>query len=192
MRRGSGKQSAFSQLEFFFEQPTASPLPSAAELRQKAVALLLDIEAFSLAARLRVKWNGRMRTAAGRAEPRDHLITLNPALRKFGIEEIDRTLRHELAHLLAHERAGRRRILPHGPEWHRACCDLGIANERACHKLPLAMRQFARRYLYRCQNCQLEFPRVRCIRRAIACLPCCRRFARGDYDERFRLRLVKK
>jgi predicted SprT family Zn-dependent metalloprotease len=57
--------------------------------------------------------------------------------------------------------------------------------------LPLAARELARRYLYRCRNCQREFLRVRRIRRAMACLACCRKFARGHYDERFGLRLIK-
>jgi predicted SprT family Zn-dependent metalloprotease len=115
---------------------------------------------------------------------------LNPALQKFGPAEIDRTLRHELAHLLAHFRSSRR-ILPHGPQWRKACCDLGIAGERAGHTLPLIGRAFCRRFVYRCVHCQRCFPRVHRIRRATACLDCCRKFARGDYDERFRLRLVK-
>jgi hypothetical protein len=32
---------------------------------------------------------------------------------------------------------------------------------------------------------------VRRIRRAIACLACCRKFSEGNYDERFRLQLLK-
>jgi SprT protein len=161
-------------------------------LQTVGAALLRKIGAPSLAARLRVEWNSRMRSAVGWAEPRHALVTLNPALQKFGAQEIDRTLRHELAHLLAQHRAGRRRILPHGREWRRACRDLAIGGERACHKLPLAVRELARHYLYRCGNCHREFPRVRRIRRATACLWCCRKFADGDYDECFRLRLVKK
>ena len=72
-----------------------------------------------------------MRSTAGMAYPRRSLVTLNPRLREFGDEEVDRTLRHELAHLLAHHRAGRRRIAPHGPEWARACRDLGLATKSA-------------------------------------------------------------
>jgi predicted SprT family Zn-dependent metalloprotease len=111
-------------------------------------------------------------------------------LQKFGPAEIDRTLRHELAHLLAHSRS-RRQILPHGPQWRRACCDLGIAGERAGHTLPLIGRALRRQFVYRCAHCQRHFPRVHRIRRATACLDCCQKFARGNYDERFRLRLVK-
>jgi hypothetical protein len=57
--------------------------------------------------------------------------------------------------------------------------------------LPLIGRALRRRFVYRCKHCQRHFPRVHRIRRATACLDCCRKFARGNYDERFRLRLVK-
>ena len=107
-------------------------------------------------------------------------------------DEIDRTLRHELAHLLAQWRIGRRRIAPHGQEWRRACVDLGIADEARCHNLPFATKTFLPRYVYRCPNCKEKFPRVRKIRRAIACLACCRKHNGGDFDLRFQLKLTTK
>src|SRR4029077_20439164 len=85
-------------------------------------------------------------------------------------DEVNRTLRHELAHLLAQWRVGRRRIAPHGAEWRQACRDLGIADEARCHNLPFATKSLLPPYVYRCPNCKEEFPRVRRIRRAIACL----------------------
>ena len=192
MRNAARKQSPFSQLEFCFEAPEIFSLPSARELKNRAASLLRALNAESLAGRLRVEWNRRMRTTVGRTDFRRCLISLNPALQKFGPAEVDRTLRHELAHLLAQFRfCKRRRILPHGREWRNACRDLGIAGERAGHTLPLTGRELRRRFTYRCQNCQRDFPRVRRIRRATACLACCRKFASGNFDERFRLRLVK-
>jgi predicted SprT family Zn-dependent metalloprotease len=131
-----------------------------------------------------------MRSTAGTAYPGKNLISLNPRLRDFGEEEIDRTLRHELAHLLAQHRAGRRRIAPHGAEWQRACIDLGLDDERRCHDLPLPRRSLAPRHLYRCPHCALEVRRVRPMRRASACLACCRRHNRGQYDARFRFAKV--
>jgi predicted SprT family Zn-dependent metalloprotease len=184
--------SLFRQLEFCFEAQTQLILPSAGEMRDRAIDLLRELKVDKLARRLRVEWNPRMHTTVGRADYSRSLISLNPALQNFGLGEIDRTLRHELAHLVAQFRAGRHRILPHGAEWRRACRDLGLRGERACHKLPLAPRRTARRFLYRCRNCQREFPRVRRIRRATACLVCCRRFAHGKYDERFRLQLANR
>ena len=183
--------SQLNQLEFCFDTADLQPLPSADELRADAVSLLASVNASKLGKQLRVEWNARMRSAVGRADYRHCLILLNPALHRFGQNEIDRTLRHELAHLLAQFRVGRRRILAHGSEWRQACCDLGIEGERACHKLPVEVRRISPRFLYCCGNCRRQFPRVHRIRRPTACLICCRKFAGGKYDERFRLYLAK-
>jgi predicted SprT family Zn-dependent metalloprotease len=139
-----------------------------------------------LAAQVRVVWSHRMRTTAGLAYPAKALIKLNPRIRQFGEVEVDHTLRHELAHLLAHHRVGRRRISPHGPEWRKACADLGLPDEERCHNLPLPRREMARPHIYRCPQCRVEIRRVRPMRRPSACLACCRRHANGRYDERFR------
>ncbi len=163
----------------------------AAELEKQARALLASAGARLIARRVRVRWHARLRSSAGRAHYQTALVLLNPRLVQHGNAEIDRTLRHELAHLLAHARARRRRIAPHGPEWRQACTDLGIANEKRCHTLPFPTQRRPRPYLYRCPACAADFPRVRRIRRAVACLSCCRRHSRGRYEERFKLRLVR-
>jgi len=72
-----------------------------------------------------VDWNDRMRTIVGRTDFQRCLILLNSALQKFGPAEIDRTLRHELAHLLAHSHS-RRRILPHRPNSAKLVVILGL------------------------------------------------------------------
>ncbi len=189
-------------------------------LEEKSKTVLRELGAAKLAREVRVEWNPRMRTAAGRADYRQKLISLNPLLLELdpGLarsecsigkldclkqssltsngqgdhDEIERTLRHELAHLLAQWRVGRRRIAPHGPEWRQGCRDLGIADEARCHNLPFATKAYPARFVYRCPNCRQEFPRVRRIRRAIACLACCRAYNRGEFDPRFRLRLIKR
>src|SRR6266576_3048047 len=159
-------------------------------LEETARDLLRANGANRIAGELRVEWNSRLKTAAGRADYREKLISLNPRLIEHPTE-IDRTLRHELAHILAQFRAGRRRILPHGGEWRIACRDLGITDEKRCHNLPFAARTFPARLVYRCPNCREEFPRVRRIGRAVACLACCRKYNGGNFDARFRLRLVR-
>jgi hypothetical protein len=80
--------------------------------------------------------------------------------------------------------------LPHGQEWQAACHDLRIGGEKRCHNLPFPIRERVRRFLYKCPNCRRDFTRVRRIRRAIACLACCRAHNGGAFDPRFRLRLV--
>jgi predicted SprT family Zn-dependent metalloprotease len=160
------------------------------DLAQQARKLLRAVGASRIAAQVRVEWNARLKTCAGHADYRKKLISLNPRLRDHGFSEIDRTIRHELAHLVAQSRAGRRRILPHGPEWRAACRDLGIGDEVRCHSLPFPVSTRARRYVYKCPNCFLEFPRVRRIRRATACLACCRAHNHGRFHAKFRLQLV--
>jgi predicted SprT family Zn-dependent metalloprotease len=181
------------QLELVFAPPAPEKKPGRdRSLEALARELLIQQGAAALAAKVRVEWSGRLRSAAGRAEFAQARVLLNRRLAAHGEAEIDRTLRHELAHLLASARAGRRRLAPHGPEWRRACADLGIADELRCHNLPFPIRRLNRRYLYTCPHCRREFPRIRPLRRSSACLACCRAHHRGRYDERFKLRLVKR
>lgn len=140
-----------------------------------------------LGERVAVRWNPRMRTSAGRAWWPDRLIELNPKMRDFGEPEIERTLLHELAHLVAYERCGRRKIRPHGREWRQACADLGIGGESATHSLPLRRARQKRRYAYDCPNCGAAIRRVRRITWHAACATCCGKFSGGAYDRRFRL-----
>ena len=160
-------------------------------LEETARNLLRANGANQIANKLRVEWNSRLKTAVGRADYHEKLISLNPRLSEFPIE-IDRTLRHELAHILAQFRAGRRKISPHGVEWRQACIDLEIADEKRCHNLPFPARTYAARFVYRCPNCRQEFPRVRRMHRAVACLACCRKHNGGGFDPRFRLRLSNR
>ena len=160
------------------------------DLEAEARELLRAAGAGRIAGIVRVEWNPRLKSCAGRADYRNKVISLNPRLAQHDAAEIDRTLRHELAHLLAQFRAGRRRILPHGGEWRDACRDLGIDEETRCHNLPFPITERVRRFLYKCPHCQSKFARVRRIRRAIACLACCRAHNRGEFDARFRLLLI--
>ena len=169
--------------------PNPELATGAVALQSTARDLLHAHGAARIANDLRVEWTSRLKTAAGRADYHEKLISLNPRLFKHP-SEIDRTLRHELAHILAQFRAGRRRISPHGDEWRQACVDLGIADEKRCHNLPFPARTYATRFIYRCPNCRQEFPRVRRLRRSVACLACCRKHNGGEFDPRFRLKLL--
>jgi SprT protein len=159
------------------------------DLESKAREILSELGASKLASAIRVEWNSLLKTSAGRADYRQKLILLNPLLFEHPAE-IDRTLRHELAHILAQFRAGRRRILPHGDEWRAACRDLGIDGEKRCHNLPFPARRYPPRFIYQCPNCRQDFPRVRRVSRAVACLACCRAHNGGQFDARFRLKRV--
>ena len=150
-----------------------------------------DLALPELARKVRVVWNPRMQTTAGRAWWPDRTIELNPKLRDCQPEELWRTLKHELAHLVAYERCGRRHIDPHGDEWQAACTELGIPGEKPFHTLPFKRRRMKRNHSYICPNCLSIIHRVRPIQRTVACYDCCRKFNRGGYHERFKLMKYK-
>lgn len=155
------------------------------ELVGQCRQLLLDLGMKSATDLVQVHWNPRLRSTAGYARYPKWRIELNPRLREFE-GQVDRTLRHELAHLVAYHRAGRRRIEPHGHEWRQACADLGIPGEPAHHRLPLPRTQRQRPHAYQCPVCLVVVRRVRPFNRPTACLSCCRRHAGGRFDTRFK------
>lgn len=157
------------------------------ELGEWCRTKLRELELGGLSRKVRVSWNSRMQTTAGRAWWPDGMIELNPRLKDVSEQEIWRTLCHELAHLIAFERSGRRRIKAHGPEWQAACAELGIPNEKVSHELPFEGRRVKRKFAYSCGNCHETIKRVRKMRGAAACYACCRKHAGGSYDERFLL-----
>jgi predicted SprT family Zn-dependent metalloprotease len=160
------------------------------EVLEKKAWELLQPYASALAERVRVRWNPRLRTTAGLAFYHSWEILLNPALKTISEVEIEKTLKHELAHLLARDRSGTKRIAPHGKEWRQACIDLGIPREKTTHQLPFARRKQQRKFFYRCPRCDQHLSRVRKPHRDIACLSCCRKHAGGKYDKRFRYQLI--
>ena len=167
----------------------APPRPAGNDLAltASAASLLRVCGCAELAARVSVCWHRRLTSTAGLARVATAQVLLNPRLRDFP-GETERTLRHELAHLVAHARAKKRRIAAHGPEWRQACADLGIPGESRCHTLPLPRRQVRRRHVYRCPACDFTLHRVRPIntrRRRLACHDCCRQHAAGRFDGRF-------
>jgi SprT protein len=190
--RGSAKQLDFRWTSWFRADRPA-PVGPSKSLHEDAGLTAWCVEASKtlglgeLARKVKVSWNGRMQTTAGRAWWPDRSIELNPKLKNCEPEELWRTLKHELAHLVAYERCARRRIEPHGREWQVACADLGIPGELSCHNLPFKRRQLKRNHVYICSNCFLVVRRVRPIKRAVACYDCCRKFNAGTYHDRFRL-----
>ncbi len=135
---------------------------------------------------LTVRWNPRLRTTAGLACWHTKTITLNPGLIELSPAEVQRTLRHELAHFLAQYRAGRKHIPAHGAEWRQACRDLGIPREPRCHDLPFKRAKMERKFFYACRECGTSLARVRPVKKRVACLKCCRKHNAGKYHDRFR------
>ncbi|HEY1051042.1 MAG TPA: SprT-like domain-containing protein [Prosthecobacter sp.] len=176
------------------ELPPSSPAETIPDGRDDALeeqtrGWLIALDMPGGAKLVTVSWNARLRSTAGYARYPSWAIELNPRLREFE-GQVERTLKHELAHLIAYHRAGRRRIEPHGREWRTACADLGIADEKAHHRLPLPRNEVERKLTYVCPACHTPVQRVRKFRRPTACLRCCNLHAGGLYDARFKLVLT--
>ncbi len=175
------------------DTPTRPDAPALDEmsLTRQAVELVARVGLARIARKVSVHWNPRMRTAAGRAFYESLRVELNPGLLRLeGIDihaEIDRTLRHELAHLVAYHRSDHRKIAAHGEEWRQACVDLGIPDESRCHTLPFEPRRMPKKLVYECPACGSQIHRVRRFRQAVACHDCCQQHNHGRYDDRFRL-----
>ena len=179
---GRGKKSAKSK------EPGSNVADE--ELTENCRNLLRGIDLAGAAKLVSVEWNSRLRSTAGYASFPSWKVELNPKLQEFE-GQVERTMRHELAHLVAYHRAGRRRIEPHGPEWQQACADLGIPGESARHRLPLPRREVKRNFTYACAHCGVLVQRVRKFRRFTACSACCNTHNGGLYDSRFRFVLVQ-
>jgi SprT protein len=175
---------AWSHKPFVSITPAHGDLPRSGKdehLTLLAQTWCRGIGARPLAYRVDVVWNARLQTTAGTACPRTGCIELNPLLRAFGPAQVRRTLKHEAAHLIAHWRAGRRRIQTHGDEWRQACTELGIPGEPAFHELPLVRRRVPRKFAYRCRYCGFTVQRVRPFAPYTACYKCCKKHTEGKY-----------
>lgn len=171
-------------------QPASAWVQDAA-LQSAARRLLRSIGEDELANYVEVYWHTRLQTSAGVARFPEMRILLNVRLRGCDPQELETTLRHELAHLLASWRAFPRRVPPHGGQWRDACDALGIPGEARCHRLAWKRREVRRQWRYRCPSCQAYFDRVRRFRQQVACARCCREHNGGKFSPRYRLALER-
>jgi len=151
--------------------PPAPPLPTRTILREmtRRCGRLWGIP--GLADRVRVSYNARLRTTAGRAVLEDARVELNTRLLRENPTHLVPTLVHELAHLAVHMQYGR--VAPHGRHW-RAFMRAAGHSHKATHALPTAHLKRPRRhylYLHRCSDCGQTFL-ARRVRRDLYCKTC--------------------
>ena len=80
-----------------------------------AVEVLSRWDAVDELPKLKIVWNGRLRTSGGRALLHQQQVELNPRLIAQNPQYFSMVLIHELAHLITTARHGR--VKPHGREW---------------------------------------------------------------------------
>lgn len=129
-------------------------LPAAAELESLATALLAMWRVVDTT--VKVVWNERLTTTAGRAFLRNGRIELNPTLLARAPDQIEMVLVHEAAHIAAFRLFGAN-IPAHGRHWRSLMRLAGKAPE-VTHKIPvrgLRTTRARRRYVYLriCEQC---------------------------------------
>jgi predicted SprT family Zn-dependent metalloprotease len=130
----------------------ASALPDAAELERRAVECLRAWRVVDT--KVRVVWNPRLTTTAGRAFLRLGQIELNPTLLRRAPDQLDTVLTHEAAHLAAFRLFGPN-IPAHGRHW-RSLMRLSGYPPDVTHKIPVrSSKRPRRRYVYLriCERC---------------------------------------
>ncbi|HLQ36314.1 MAG TPA: SprT-like domain-containing protein [Planctomycetota bacterium] len=125
-------------------------LPAPADLEREAIALLRQWRVPHTA--VRVQWNPRLRTSAGRAWHQQGRIELNPHLLLRAPRLLHTVLVHETAHLAASRLFGPR-TAAHGRHW-RALMRLAGLPPDPTHDIPVARRRRRRfAYLRLCDAC---------------------------------------
>jgi predicted SprT family Zn-dependent metalloprotease len=127
-------------------------LPPVAELEREATELLRRWRV--LDTKIRVHWNDRLTTTAGRAFVKLGSVELNPTLLQRAPDQLRVVLTHEVAHVAAARLFGQN-VAAHGRHW-RALMALAGLPPDITHKIPL--RNLPRRraryfYLRICDAC---------------------------------------
>ena len=177
-----------NQLKFRHSRKMHSPAPAILDLKdlfnvvnQKHFDGFLDVP--------QLLWNSRLRSSAGRFVPGSRKFwRVDPPkieVASYLLEEenasslVYDTVAHEVIHYWLWVR---RRPYRHTPEFLAKMKEMGVLRYNPVPRL----RPF--KYLYRCKACQKTFPARKKLG-ILACAGCCKAFAQGKYDARFRLEL---
>lgn len=138
-----------------------------------------------------LRWNSRLRSSAGRFVPgsRRFVLEAPPAIEiaAYLLEEkdahalIEDTLGHEMIHYWLWLR---RRPYGHTPEFWNKMDQMGVSRYNT------VPRSRPYRHVYRCVSCGKEFPARKKLG-PMACAYCCKQYAGGKFDARFKLVLLK-
>lgn len=129
-------------------------LPVPAELERRVAALLQQWRVPETG--VRVAWNRRLTTTAGRAFLRGARIELNPTLLARAPDQLPVVLAHEAAHIAAFRLFGPK-VAAHGRHW-RSLMRLAGHEPSITHDIPVDGRRGRRRrsrylYLRVCEDC---------------------------------------
>ena len=139
----------------------------------------------------RIVWNSRLRSSAGRFVPgrRKFLHQSPPTIEiaSYLLEEaqakdlIYDTMAHEMIHYWLWVR---QKPYGHTPEFLAKMKAMGVSRYNS------VPRTRPHKYIYKCPACSKDFPAKRRLG-TLACANCCKQYAGGRFDARFRLVLAE-
>ena len=128
------------------------------DLALAADQLLADLcQKHPMGNRPAIQWRG-YRVSAGMAYFKTGIIGLSHLVIKDQ-QQLEDTLKHEYAHLLAYHRHGRKAI-GHGEHWKQAMLELGL-KPKVCHNYTVQRNERRQEVGYLCQRCGKTLVRAR-------------------------------
>lgn len=118
----------------------------------------VSLDAFRRPFTHKATFNSRLRTTGGRYLLRSHNIEINrKQYETYGFEETEKIIKHELCHYHLHlQKRGYRH---QDEDFRRLLAQVG--GSRYCQAVPGTARKLPVRYLLRCVDCAMQYPRKR-------------------------------
>jgi len=141
----------------------------------------VSLDAFGWPFKHKATFNARLRTTGGRYLLRTHNIEINrKQYDTYGAEETEKIIKHELCHYHLHLQ---RRGYKHADaDFKRLLAKVG--GSRYCQAVPGALRRLPIRYVLRCVDCGMQYPRKRKVdARRYRCGKCRGRLQQLQLDE---------
>ena len=120
----------------------------------------MSLDAFGLPFAHKATFNARLRTTGGRYLLRSHNIEINrKQYDTYGVEETEKIIKHELCHYHLHLQ--KRGYKHQDADFRRLLAQVG--GSRYCQAVPGAARRLPVKYVLRCVDCGMEYPRKRMV-----------------------------
>jgi SprT-like protein len=131
----------------------------------------ISLECFGKPFSHRATFNSRLRTTGGRYLLRSHHIEINrKQYDTYGADETEKIIKHELCHYHLHlQRRGYRH---HDRDFRELLAKVG--GTRFCQAIQGSIRKLPVRYVLRCVDCGLQYPRKRKVDPRRYCCGQCR------------------
>ena len=103
-------------------------------------------------------------------------------LNKDNKEVLDDLAIHECCHI---------KYKNHGKDFKKLCQSYGLISNHIRHRKDIIIPKPKKYYLYRCDNCGEEIKNMKYISDKGACPICCNKYNNGEYDKKYRFKLVR-